>query len=371
MLKRYRRYWALLLGVMLVGPLTVGLIAPDDDSTFVRELRPRAAAPGFPGTLAELRAIPGQLDRYFPDHFGMRSAMLHMHAVLHHIWLGSGSVGVQIADEGRFFYRDDKAPEQSAGLLVRMERVRETAKTLASIRDALAAQGTRFVFASPPNSATVMSQSLPSWARRGNRKTEYSLLLEALAAHGVETVDLRTPLIEASRSQVYLKHDTHWTERGALIGFNAIVKTIGRGDWSLDPMEALGRAEPIVGGDLARMLGVAQDVSEVAERITLPEGKQEILSTDPMPTFQLVAGREGGAAVLIIGDSFTWPSFHKLARVHAARFAWTHHKQCGVDWKWIDQFRPTEVWWMPTERFMLCAPGVRPAGLPETVNSGL
>ena len=32
----------------------------------------------------------------------------------------------------------------------------------------------------------------------------------------------------------------------------------------------------------------------------------------------------------------------------------------GFDWKAIDKYRPDEVWWMPTERFLICDPGVRP-----------
>ena len=39
---------------------------------------------------------------------------------------------------------------------------------------------------------------LPGWARRGNRTTEYDLLLTALQARGVRTLDLR-PVLRAAR----------------------------------------------------------------------------------------------------------------------------------------------------------------------------
>jgi hypothetical protein len=42
-----------------------------------------------------------------------------------------------------------------------------------------------------------------------------------------------------------------------------------------------------------------------------------------------------------------------------------HHEGCGFDWGWIDRVLPDEVWWLPTERAMLCVPGVRPRGMPE------
>ena len=47
------------------------------------------------------------------------------------------------------------------------------------------------------------------------------------------------------------------------------------------------------------------------------------------------------------------------------RVVWLHHSFCGFDWKWIDQLRPDEVWWMPTERYIVCGKGgVRPVGMP-------
>jgi hypothetical protein len=50
---------------------------------------------------------------------------------------------------------------------------------------------------------------------------------------------------------------------------------------------------------------------------------------------------------------------------HAGRVVWLHHLLCGFDWKWIDQFHPDEVWWMPTERSILCGVGVTPSGFPS------
>ena len=41
------------------------------------------------------------------------------------------------------------------------------------------------------------------------------------------------------------------------------------------------------------------------------------------------------------------------------------HLVCGFDWNEVEKYRPDEVWWMPTERFLVCLPGVKPKGLPE------
>ena len=50
---------------------------------------------------------------------------------------------------------------------------------------------------------------------------------------------------------------------------------------------------------------------------------------------------------------------------HASRVVWTGHLVCGFDWSEAEKYRPDEVWWMPTERFLVCLPGVKPKGLAE------
>jgi hypothetical protein len=42
------------------------------------------------------------------------------------------------------------------------------------------------------------------------------------------------------------------------------------------------------------------------------------------------------------------------------------HKSCGFDWDEVEKYRPDEVWWMPNERFLVCKPGLKPRGLPES-----
>ena len=50
---------------------------------------------------------------------------------------------------------------------------------------------------------------------------------------------------------------------------------------------------------------------------------------------------------------------------HASRVVWVGHLVCGFDWSEAEKYRPDEVWWMPTERFLVCLPGVKPKGLAE------
>ncbi len=90
-----------------------------------------------------------------------------------------------------------------------------------------------------------------------------------------------------------------------------------------------------------------------------PVGKASTLTGGLTPDSEIATGR-AGPAVLIIGDSFTESFFPPLLAQHAGRAIWMHSHECAFDWNAIDRYRPDEVWWMPTERALVCDPGARP-----------
>ena len=87
-------------------------------------------------------------------------------------------------------------------------------------------------------------------------------------------MDLRPSLKKTkSDGSVYYMYDTHWTPRGGLAAFDAIVEADGHPDWLIDPTSALGPPQPH-NGDLARMLGV-EGLTEAVENLTLPPGQAD------------------------------------------------------------------------------------------------
>jgi alginate O-acetyltransferase complex protein AlgJ len=371
MLRHYRRLWVVLVAALLGAPLAMTFLAPEGDWMSADEMRPRATTPGVPHSLSDWGKLSGKLDGYLGDHFGFRRAMIHAHAILTRLVLRSGSALVQIGIDGWLFYQGDdtlrqnagllmrepwvldsaETMRQSAGLLIREQRVLESAETINSIRTALARLGIRFIVASPPNSATIYPEQLPQWARNLGRWSEYDLMLDALASRGIKAIDLRPPLRAAKASgAVYLKHDTHWSALGAVVGFNTVADAAGHSGWQLDPAVVLAPATQRNGGDLARMLGIAQDVSEQSQTLTLTDDSVKLLA---------------GPAILVLGDSFTETLFEPMVVANGRRFAWAHHALCGFDWTLIEQVHLDEVWWMPTERDFLCNAGVRPKSMPS------
>ena len=364
LLARRRRWFAAVAFIALLAPLVVGLVAPDSPATVEAEGRRLAATPAAPKRWGDWLALPASTDAFLKDHFGLRHAMIQTHHDLTKPMLGFGGTEVLIGRDGRMFYLGDDLVRQSAGLVVRDERVAETVAMLSKMRDELQKRGIRFLVASPPNSATVYNDDLPAWAQTKGRRTEYDLLLAELAERGIRTVDLRPPLAAVKAvEKAYFLYDSHWTAPGAIAAFNAVAAADGHPDWTIDPATALAPVTLRTALDVARVAGVEKGLSEPNQELALLGGTREAeLSPRPMPDHVQVSGKPG-QTVMVIGDSFTTDLFTTMLVQHVARVIWINHQRCGFDWKWIDVYHPDEVWWMPTERFLTCKPGSWPVGL--------
>ncbi len=113
------------------------------------------------------------------------------------------------------------------------------------------------------------------------------------------------------------------------------------------------------GGDMAKILGLSDKISEYTENLTLPYGRRIPLpDNDFIETFD-----KPGPKILIFGDSLTLDFFPPMLLQHVGSVIWIHHEYCGFDWRVIDELRPDEVWWMPGERVFLCQHS--PIGFPE------
>jgi hypothetical protein len=358
LLSGYRRRFGLIAFILIATPLVVGVLGRDEAAKVRAEGRNPAAAPSIWSDGVDL---PRRVDAYLKDRFGLRKEMIRLALQVDNLSSNHGNENgrVLIGRDGRMYAEQDEAVRQSAGIVLRDRMVRGTAEYLASKRDALAQHGIRFLVASAPNTATIYPEELPSWARNAGKTTEYDLLLTELSKRGVHAIDLRPVLLTArAEGGIYLRHDSHWTPRGALTAFNTIVVADGHPDWRMSPAAVLGPPTIRRSGDLASFIGQT-GVTEPVEEMTLPGVPADKWTSKPYTAFAVTGDQPTGPVVLVVGDSFTASLFPPLLLPHVRKVAWAHHTQCDFDRQaMIDRYHPDEVWWMPTERFLNCMPSV-------------
>ena len=257
---------------------------------------------------------------------------------------------------------------QSAGLVVRDERVADDRRHAGS--DARRTRRSAGSGSSSPRRRTrptIYKDDLPVWAQNKGRRTEYDLFLAELAARGIK--DGRPEAAARRRARpaarpIYLLRlalDRGGRDRGVQR------RRRGRRPSGLDgsirrPRSGRRRCAPRC--DIARVAGVEQGVSEPTRELALPSAERAKRSCrrGPCPT-TCRSPASPARRFSVIGDSFTTDLFTTMLVQHVGRAIWINHQRCGFDWKWIDVYRPDEVWWMPTERFLDCKPAPWPVGL--------
>jgi hypothetical protein len=363
MMRRYRRAWILIAAALMAVPLTASIASFQKDGMSADELRLFEPRPSIPKHFSEWSQLPGHVDAYLRDHFGLRQSLIWVRGKFASLVPGSIAGQVFVGLDGWMFVAGWMIP-QSAGATLRLDEIRDTADCIKTIHAAAAAQGIKMIVAFPPNPSTIYPDKLPEWARSLGGPTEYDLLVRALMARDVPVIDLR-PALEAARAQgqTYHQHDTHWNARGALAAFNTMALAAGHPDWRVDPLTALGPERPFVGGDLARMLGVPQDPVELDEPLMLSSGNYHMISRADDFLWMGSNAENAGPSVMIVGDSFAVGLFPPMILQHANRVVYQHYRGGDFEWKWIEKFASDEIWYMPTEKEFFCA--AHPRDMPK------
>jgi alginate O-acetyltransferase complex protein AlgJ len=363
MLGKHRRLLIVCMACLTLAPALIHL-ASKPATISMNENRALAPSPGFPNSVKELASLPRRLDAYLMDHFGFRDAMVGLHGwAMAATFSAGGNAKVFSGADGWMFYRGDRMLEQSSGRIMRDAELRRTARMLGSIRKLLASRGVKLVVAPPPNSATIYHDKIEGWPRSVN-ETEYDRFIALAAQEHVGVLDLRPVLREARREgDTYLRHDTHWNAWGAVAAFNAIAAAGGLADWRLRREEVIGPETVLQGGELARMLGIADAVEETERPLRLAGDFERTQISDSPAVVEVAPKAARGATILILGDSFSERLFPLIA-ANGGRAIWTHHVWCGFDWRLVERYRPDQVWYLPTERYIPCDPSKTPKNLP-------
>jgi hypothetical protein len=266
---RLDRAWTaglvLLFLAALVTPAAV-MLSGSEAAPARAENRELAPSPALPTTWPAMRAFPAAASRYFEDHFGLRAALVRWQAELRlrllHV---SASSDVILGRGGWLFYASDGASEDMASAVpFTHEELELWRSTLQHTQDWMRAHGIAYVFVVAPDKHQVYGEEMPASVHQVGADTRTEVLVRYLREHStVPVLDLR-PLLEAAKpsERVYHRTDTHWNDRGAYVGYAAIVRALGVVGEPAPRASFDAPSVPVPGLDLAGMLGVTGALSE-------------------------------------------------------------------------------------------------------------
>ncbi len=363
-----RRWLAVAIVAALMFP-SLGMLATQPRATGAAEDKTLAPLPAPPRSLADLGRLPRATDAYVGDHFALRGPMLDLYGGVRRR-LGvrpppdpvvQGAPGWLLLNDG-LMRSIGAEPDEAA--------IDRYAAFVCDLGAKMKASGKPFLFAVIPGTAAIYPEALPAWAKPAVGRTPYDVLQTRTRDCGVSSVDMRRALRAAKETgRLYRQRDSHWTPRGALIGYNLMVSALGRPDWTILPNEAEWRSEPAIEDDLAKLAGIAERAPEAVDMPHLfafkaaPASPQPIpgLRDDPAQAAFMVGPGGRGPSILMIGDGYTRPFMPMFFAPFVGRFSWIAHRRCGFDPTVFDRTTPDYVILAVGEREARCEDG-RPSG---------
>jgi len=215
----------------------------------------------------------------------------------HHGWMFLGDSDVIRVEEGL-------NPFEPAELKAWTDRLEKDARELRAHR-------IWFLVVVAPDKSSIYPEELPDYVRlAGAGRTRTDEFMAACADTHVSCLDLRPALLLAKSqgTQVFQRLDTHWTDLGASKAFSAIDSVLfpprpQTGHWGAS---FVSREES--GGDLARFLGLQDQLSESLPEVTNVNGVEVPRNPHAEEFFsrelKLDGGDPSGPNVMLFRDSF-------------------------------------------------------------------
>jgi hypothetical protein len=205
----------------------------------------------------------------------------------------------------------------------------------------------------------VYPEALPPWIARAS-PTQPELVLQSVRACGVQTLDLR-PAMAAAKGlgRLYQHHDSHWTNIGALVAYNAMAQALGQ-PWAIAPRDMHWRPAQATQSDLVRLSGALDLAPEILPEP--PEGPDSRPTDGGLgdldhginpPAFE-IPGARPGPPLLIVGDSYTSDYMAQYFRRSGPSLAWIHQDDCRFDRRILERVRPAWVVLAPADRQETC-----------------
>ena len=235
-------------------------------------------------SLAEIEAYPRAYEAYYDDHLPFRDLLIKLYNSMQvHVFHTSSSDDVILGKDGWLFYRsviDGTALQCYDGsLLFTREELEEVAANLTEMRDRLAERGTEFVVYVAPIKGRIYGEYMPDHIGQPAQLCMYNQIMDYLRSH----TDIRvvSPLEEMlaykkmhPQELLFYQTDTHWNERGAYLGAQALLRELGIQTPSLDRLKTV--SVPAGRYDLESLLNVWDMDDDGAAAIVFDELLPEV-----------------------------------------------------------------------------------------------
>ena len=366
---------------IIITPLA-GMPFVSAEDIIRRENRNPYPLPALPRTERERQQFPEAFQRFFRDHFALRSLLIRAHSVLLYHGLHSPPNQKAIAGKDGWLYVNSVLRDPHQRLADTLHTAPLSAPALQSIRDTyerrrrwMDERGIKYLVVFCPDKAAIYPEFFPAGHLCAPAPSVLDQLCTALQQSGIAVLDLRPALIAAKpRATLYYKTDTHWNSVGGFAAYREIAQALlGLGlpvrplDWSDVVVE---KVRLDAGLDLSAAFGLQRDLPEgecYLARLVRPPLSQPLEPPADAHrfVFRRTIDRPDLPTAIVFRDSYSDALIPFLSE-HFRRidYIWCHRH----DQAFIEANRPDVVMDIVVERFARFNPRdwkIMPARLPD------
>ena len=248
-LPRLFAWLVVVLGFIAILLPSIGMAWAFTDSTSEnRELAPAPALIGEDG-LPNVQIL-SDAGTWFEDHFAYRNQLVSANAALREMLHVSPTDQVVVGTDGWLYY-GGTLPDYLGQSALSERALANIAHNLEIAQDYVKGHDAEFLLMVAPNKSTLYPQHMPYYYLRYTGDSNFERLKPYLDEAGVNYIDLHAFFAQQPEC-LYLRTDSHWDNRGALLATNEAMRAFGRDTIDVDVDTAVARTDFL--GDLESML---------------------------------------------------------------------------------------------------------------------
>jgi alginate O-acetyltransferase complex protein AlgJ len=340
-----------------------------DWSPPLEEKRRLAALPELPKDIVRLGKYPRRFESWFNDHLGFRSSLIRWHNVflLDVLQTSPAPSKVLIGKDGWYFLWNERIMSYYRRSEPFSEnQLAEYCRFLESKRNWCKEIGAEFVYAIAPESMSLNKEYFPGWITPLQEESRLDQLVRYAGENSdASIIDLRGPVLGIkSRHQTHYKLDSHWTDPGALAGWQAIAESL-RQSFPGIPVPSFDEYTVSVSNETPKevpnLIPLPYALEEPVERL-VPKHTERAWHAGYAPRLWergyynhspeyvpmvFVSDDMSLPTAVIVGDSFGYAITAFAAKSFRALY---YTPQCYFDPLLLKEIQPDVVIWLHTER---------------------